>query len=1236
MVKKVVTLKYLILICAMIMSFFIFSNVGVGALDYSVNDGKIILNLEFVDNEDASKGYVITGARTTCVNSDCVVDWEIPTAYDGNSIVAIGASDDTVSSVLSNISKVISGKIIVGNSLQTIGACAFCDFDYVEEINLGESVSSIGEYAFAYNSALKIISINAFNGGVRSALENSNAFSLSPNIEKIVFKNPTIANTYKTNVKGWNTVDIKFTYKVLYRFYDNNNELVEMIETYVDEKIGKVPASINRVGFNFKWVSKHNENIEITADSNAREITIDAELGPLHDVGCKWDLKNGNIYIKTLFEETEKLHTGSNNSIEIDYKGKNKILDIETMVEHPLSADPNLAISYSWEKIISGIKDENYSVGKRINVARVADTGIYLCNVTISYLGYASVSQSVSIEVRINPKKLIINIKNLEEQYGTIIGAEMDWNQTYYVVDESTSLVDGEFLQFDFQGYNQRQNIGTYNGVLHGTVSKVWYEGDNVNNYVNDYDIEYVPGDLTIVPKVIDLSFQEDIVLEYGEEEVLQQTISENIYGEERVLIVEYVREEAANKNVGRYSPTQAYIIFQGSKDNNYDVNLDANGSGKIIINPRKVYVSWMIDNNLVYNGDEKIVSASYMDVESNIIDLNVSITKGGESSVLVNAGEYQLMASLIYANNNYELVANQKIIQIEKADSVFEGSQRQITTYNGLPQRVNVSLNHSEGTIVYGDYSSCKNAHSSTSGTCTISVSVEETENYKGISDNFYLHINPYILTVRPEVFEFDYGTVIGQYNLCGTYQGVNEEQVTVFFAKEGSHTDLTVGSYNIVSAYLIGNTNYKVTMEDGSGLNKIIINKAPVEVRFYFYEGLVYDGNEKNIGIRYFGTNEDVGLIADYGDKPIKNAGDYRIDVAITNNNFYIDGNDYLEFSIAKANYDMSNVKLNDLTVKFDFKSHFINLEGDLPQGLIAIYTIDDQHGNGTYLPFAHTIKVTFEGDFTNYNRVAPLEATLYVNMNWVFMVLSLFIFVFGVIPVVFIILVKKKIIRLPSRVRTSVVRKLIKKSREIDEMYRIFKEKKEEVSEDDELARVIVEENIRFIKNQVKVSPEEQIELSFVDELFKSNYGTKQIYSEVKNELLSYDGVVSKIKRDYETFYLNNLPIAKLDVVKGVLYAYFALDPTQYREEEYNHEKVTKNKDFASVPLKLKVNSIDSLRHAKMFIRIMRKREGLKFVSNFVRVDYVSIYTSKDHSLKLFKKAFVKKGTKEYFED
>ena len=152
-----------------------------------------------------------------------------------------------------------------------------------------------------------------------------------------------------------------------------------------------------------------------------------------------------------------------------------------------------------------------------------------------------------------------------------------------------------------------------------------------------------------------------------------------------------------------------------------------------------------------------------------------------------------------------------------------------------------------------------------------------------------------------------------------------------------------------------------------------------------------------------------------------------------------------------------------------------------------------------------------------------------------------------------------------------------------------------------------------------------------MSFIDRLFKAEYSVKYFYSEVKNELLSYEGVTDKIKRDCESFYLNNMPISKIDIVNGVLNVYFALDPTLYNVDEYNHENASKKKDFVAVPLKLKVDSTEALRHAKMFVRIIRKRENVKSVSNFIRIDYTKVYTAKESSFKVFKKVFAKKKEK-----
>ena len=261
--------------------------------------------------------------------------------------------------------------------------------------------------------------------------------------------------------------------------------------------------------------------------------------------------------------------------------------------------------------------------------------------------------------------------------------------------------------------------------------------------------------------------------------------------------------------------------------------------------------------------------------------------------------------------------------------------------------------------------------------------------------------------------------------------------------------------------------------------------------------------------------------------------------------------------------------------------------------------------------------------------------MEATLYIDMTWFFVTVGSFIAALVILIVGFILLVKYEVIKLTDKEQRRRLRRAVRKNKAILAINEMFKENKKLLEKEEE-EEVVIEEDVAFVKNVVETKGTASVSLSFVDKLFKSDSSTKEYYSEVKNELLSYEGIVSKIKRDYETFYVNNIPVAKLDVVDGVLYAYFALDPTQYKAEEYKHTNASKQKDFVAVPLKLVVKNIESLRHAKMFVRIIRKREKLKFSSNFIRIDYVSVYTAKDNSIKLFKKKRVKKGSKESLED
>ena len=144
------------------------------------------------------------------------------------------------------------------------------------------------------------------------------------------------------------------------------------------------------------------------------------------------------------------------------------------------------------------------------------------------------------------------------------------------------------------------------------------------------------------------------------------------------------------------------------------------------------------------------------------------------------------------------------------------------------------------------------------------------------------------------------------------------------------------------------------------------------------------------------------------------------------------------------------------------------------------------------------------------------------------------------------------------------------------------------------------------------------------SFIDRIYAADSELKYYYSEVKNELLSYQGITHTVDRKYELFYHGTRQIAKLSICNNVLRLYVNLDPDKYDKAQYNHRDMSKFDCHARTPLRIDVNTTETLRHAKVFIRIIRKKENLKAVSSFVKVDYEKFYTLKENIFpRLFKK-------------
>lgn len=1242
-VKRGNTFKYLILVFVIMASFFIFSKASVSAEEININENLSFV-LEEVDGEYwvSSVNYSCSGTKEECAIEELV----IPSEYNGVEIVGIKDGSVVVNQeqatktfygTLDGLKGVSIGKIVVGSKMRAVGACSFCNLE-VDSVVLSGDVISVGEYAFG-KSSVRSVYVNRYKS---LAIDNIytvasvKSFYDANNLTYIIFPSETVFSQYKNKSDVWKDLSVKdkYTYEIFYKFYDGSVEVEEKVY-YEGFSFGELSEDLNKKGFNFLgWQYANGHVVDPLNDKPYGEEVNGKKVNSLIS---KWELKALEVEVKTfsggLEDEDGKIVYGGK------YLSSQLVMEVFARTTEVLEG---AYVTYSWAYELDngnkGVLEGHYL--NSYGISFVNQSGKYICYVTLWY-GETSRLHEVSVRAVVEPRTITVNVSDASVEYGTYLSI----NDFQVEIEEGyEGFAYGEnWKYFKFEGFDKGNSeiaAGTYEGAVSVSDLFIGYDDDS-SNYAGNYRITYNSGDLTVTKKALSVIFVGETTIEYGSEEVLAAKISQTVYtsdsnpdGIKKLLDVTYFRENPNVFDVGVYK-----IIGVEVNDSNYDISLEV-GEYALEIVPKTVNVVWG-DVSFTYDGSEKTVSAHYVTINNEEIPLIVNITKDSQEARLINAGEYLAKVDLSNVDSNYTLNRFVKDVEIEKAPTRFIEDSTQSTFYTGLAQTVSATPNHneySEADITVRNMlgGECKNA-TKDGNPCQIEVTVEETANYKRFSQMFNLYINKKEISVTPNLFEVTYGLPVGAY-LIQEVEGVNGEIVKVKFQTSNNEV-WDVGYHNIIGSEFIDaidRQNYRFSAFNyANGVNKIKIVPAPVKIRFYFYENLVYDGNVHDIGVKAEGTSEDVGLSAVYLNNKIPvNAGEYTLNASISNPNFYIDGDSSLTFSIAKADYDVSSLRLEDKKVNFNFKSHSVLLKGKLPEGLSVRYTIDDNDGNGTFLPFKHTVKVIFEGDYENYNYVAPLEATLHVSMLWAFVVVFLISIAVGALVYLFIYLVKSKRIRFAKRIKRRVFVRIMKKNKALNEVNSIIVSARDSKKVEEEIP--FIEENVKFTKtNPIRVNSE-IVSKSFVDELFKAEPRIKGYYSEIKNELLSYMGVSSKIKRDYETFYLNNTPIARLNMLNGVLYAFYSLDPSLYNKQEYKHEDVSKKKEYGAVPMKLAVTSLESLRHAKMFVRIIRKRENVKSVSNFVRMDYAKVYTVRGSSFKNFRKVFSKKKKGEFEED
>lgn len=143
------------------------------------------------------------------------------------------------------------------------------------------------------------------------------------------------------------------------------------------------------------------------------------------------------------------------------------------------------------------------------------------------------------------------------------------------------------------------------------------------------------------------------------------------------------------------------------------------------------------------------------------------------------------------------------------------------------------------------------------------------------------------------------------------------------------------------------------------------------------------------------------------------------------------------------------------------------------------------------------------------------------------------------------------------------------------------------------------------------------------------------SKDWYSQIKNELLSYQRVKGRMSWKREAFRIGRTPVARFTIRGKTLCLLLAVDPAGFNGTKYTVEDVSNVAATADTPCQYRIKSVRRVKYAKEIIAAVMKELGIYKNPNYVAQDYFIPY---EGTMSLMQRGLIKRivtGSSRVFE-